>query len=145
MSRIYNPNAVGKRRKMLLRMLALALREWMAQTGAGQTARDLVAFLVLTLEEVAATVRETTAAWEKRGYWVKADRFRLEWEWTETLAARLRQALLAEDWDEISRATTTLFAHLRKVDLPRRHRLGRPWEGAWVRFLARERERADGG
>ena len=137
MSRVVHTNGVGKRRKMLLRALALALRELMTQTTMDHTTRDLAAFLVLTLEEVAATVRETTDAWEKRGYWVKADRFRLEWEWTEHLAARLREALLAGDWDEVSRVAAELFVRLGSVDLPKRHRLGRPWEGAWARFLER--------
>ncbi len=140
MSRVVNPNAVGKRRKTLMRALALALRELMTQTSPDQTTRDLAAFLVLTLEEVAATVRETTEAWEKRGYWVKADRFRLEWEWTERLAARLRQALQNEDWDEVSQVAAQLFVHLGSVDLPKRHRLGRPWEGAWEKLLQRESE-----
>ncbi len=138
MSRVINPNAVGKRRKMLLRALVLALRELMTQTSPDQTTRDLAAFLVLTLREVAATVRETTDAWEKRGYWLKADRFRLEWEWTETLAARLEEALRREDWEAVSQVAAELFVRLSQVDLPKRHRLGRPWEGAWAKWQAQQ-------
>lgn len=138
MSRVVNPNAVGKRRKMLLQALALALRELMTQTSPDQTTRDLAAFLVLTLEELAATIHETTEAWEKRGYWVKADRFRLEWEWAGRLAERLRQALLAEDWEEVSRVAAALFGHLGSVKLPKRQRPTRPWEGAWAKFVERE-------
>jgi len=137
-SRVINPNAVGKRRKMLLRALVLALRELMTQTSPDQTTRDLAAFLVLTLREVAATVRETTDAWEKRGYWLKADRFRLEWEWTETLAARLEEALRREDWEAVSQVAAELFVRLSQVDLPKRHRLGRPWEGAWAKWQAQQ-------
>lgn len=138
MSRVINPDAVGKRRKMLLRALALALRELMTQTSPDQTTRDLAAFLVLTLEELAATIHQTTDAWEKRGYWIKADRFRLEWEWAGRLAQRLRQALLAEDWDEVSQVAAALFGHLGSVKLPKRQRLGRPWEGAWAKFVEQE-------
>ena len=45
--------------------------------------RDLAAFIAISLEKIFETVETSVVAWEKKGYWVKADRFRLEWEWSK--------------------------------------------------------------
>ena len=42
---------------------------------------DLVAFIALALLEIDANIEKTVAPWEKRDYWVKADRFRMQWGW----------------------------------------------------------------
>ena len=90
MSRVINPNAPGKERNRLKRATALALRELMVESEPNEKTRDLVAFITLALEGISETVDVTTTAWEKRDYWIKADRFRLEWEW----AGRLDRAQL---------------------------------------------------
>ena len=71
------------------------------------------------------------AAWEKRGYWVKADRFRLDWEWSGRLGTSMRQAVLAEDWATVAGLSAQVGQKLAKVSVPVRHRLGTPWVGAW--------------
>ena len=44
--------------------------------------------MVLALEEIAVSIDVSVQAWEKRDYWVKADRFRMEWEWAGALGPR---------------------------------------------------------
>ncbi len=39
----------------------------------------------LALEEINSNIDKSVEAWEKRGYWVKADKFRLDWEWSGKL------------------------------------------------------------
>lgn len=134
MGRVVRQEALGTQRRKLMQALALALRELVTRTGVDAETRDLVAFVVLTLRAIAETVQETTAAWEKRGYWVKADRFRLEWAWSEQLARALDQALRAEDWGEITRLALALYPHVSEVKLPKRKRPQRPWEGAWAQW-----------
>jgi len=75
LSKIYSPESAGKDRTRLSKTIVLALRELMKQTEPDATTRDLTAFIVLALEEIAANIDGSVEAWEKRGYWVKADRF----------------------------------------------------------------------
>ena len=62
---------------------------------------------------------------------VKADRFRLDWEWSGRLGTSMRQAVLAEDWATVAGLSAQVGQKLAKVSVPVRHRLGTPWVGAW--------------
>ena len=131
MGRVINLEGVGKERKNLTRAVVLALRELMQQTKPDQTTRDLAAFISLALDEIYQTIDESVAAWEKRGYWLKADRFRLEWAWSETLSKNMRNAVLQDNWPQVAITAANVAQKLNTVALPQRHRLGTPWVGAW--------------
>ena len=135
MGRVINPEGVGKERNQLMRALAISLRELMQQAAPGAKTRDLAAFIVLLLENIAATIDRTVEPWEKRGYWVKADRFRLDWDWAERAAKQMRAAVLAEEYGEIALVAVSIGEKLGSVKLPQKHRLGTPWEGAWEKLL----------
>ena len=134
MSKIYSPESAGKDRARLSKTIVLALRELMKQTEPDTATRDLTAYIVLALEEIAANIDGSVEAWEKRGYWVKADRFRLEWEWAGSSAAKMRAALNEEDWGTIAVSAALIAQKLGKVTVPVRNRLGTPWVGACKRF-----------
>ncbi len=136
MSRVINTQSVGKERTQLVRSIVLALRELMRQTEADDQTRDLAAFISLALEEIYKTIDASVSAWEKRGYWVKADRFRMEWIWTETMSRNMRQAVLADDWPAVALTSAQVAEKLRDVDVPKRHQLGTPWVGAWKKMHA---------
>jgi hypothetical protein len=129
---------VGKERNQLMRALAISLRELMQQAAPGAKTRDLAAFIVMLLENIAATIDRTVEPWEKRGYWVKADRFRLDWDWAERAARQMRAAVLAEDYGEIALVAVSIGEKLSSVKLPQKHRLGTPWDGAWEKLLEGE-------
>ena len=93
MAKIYSPESAGKDRTRLSKTIVLALRELMKQTQPDTLTSDLTAYVVLALEEIAGNIDRSVEAWEKRGYWVKADKFRLEWEWAASSAAKMRRAL----------------------------------------------------
>ncbi len=131
MSRVYNPDSAGKERKLLTRSVVLALRELMKQGEANDTTYDLTAYISLSLAEIGRTIDTSVEAWEKRGYWVKADRFRLEWEWAEIYAQKLREALLVSDWAVVAATAAKTAQKFSKVTVPERNRLGTPWVGAW--------------
>ncbi|WP_299028331.1 hypothetical protein [uncultured Thermanaerothrix sp.] len=139
MSRVIQTDSVGKQRQTLVRALALAVRELMRQGTINAQTRDLVAFLVLAMEEIAQNIDETVKAWEKRGYWLKADRFRLDWEWTQVVSRRLRQALAEEDWEGIVPLVGEVASRVGHVQIPVRHRLGEPWRGAWEKLQSKPR------
>ena len=131
MSRVINPEGAGKERNRLSRAVILALRELMRQSEPNEQSRDLASFIALALLEIFETVDTSVIAWEKRGYWVKADRFRLDWEWTRQLGQKMAGAVLEDDWATIAVLSAQVAQKLMSVKVPVRHRLGTPWVGAW--------------
>lgn len=136
LSRVYNPESAGKDRTRLSKSIILALRELMKQTEPDLTTKDLAAFVVLALEEIHSNIDSSVEAWEKRGYWVKADKFRLEWEWSGTCSQAMKTALLAEDWATIALNAVKIGQKLNKIMIPEHHRLGAPWVGAWKKLCS---------
>jgi hypothetical protein len=134
MSRVINPDSAGKERTQLSKGIILAVRELARQADPGPESRDMAAFIALALAQIAAGIDISVAAWEKRGYWVKADRFRMDWMWAETCAAKMKTAVLADDWAGIAMTMTQVAAKLNKTNVPAGHRLGRPWVGAWKKL-----------
>ena len=134
MSRVINPNGVGKERTRLTRAIVLAIRELMKQTEPNNQTRDLAAFISIALQAVDETIDVSVTAWEKRGYWLKADRFRLEWDWTKLLSEKMQLALLTEDWPQVAALAVRIAEKLQNVKVPQRHRLGTPWAGAWEKL-----------
>jgi len=130
LAKIYSPDSAGKDRTRLSKTIVLALRELMKQTEPDTLTKDLTAYVVLALEEIARNIDGSVAAWEKRAYWVKADRFRLEWEWAGSSAAKLRLAIGEGDWGTVAITSALIAQKLSKVTVPEKHRLGTPWLGA---------------
>jgi hypothetical protein len=58
----------------------------MRQGAPDHETKDMVAFIILALKEISSGIDQSVAAWEKRGYWVKADKYRLEWQWAGAVA-----------------------------------------------------------
>jgi hypothetical protein len=136
MSRIIQTDSTGKQRGQLVRAAALALRELARQADDGTEARDLTAFVVVALRTISDGIDESVAAWEKRGYWVKADKFRMEWSWTSRLSDELGEALRKQDWAQVASTAMKVAAQLSDVRVAEKHRMGRPWVGAYERWLA---------
>ena len=103
----------------------------MRQSQPDDKSRDLAAFIALALLSISDTVESSVAAWEKKGYWVKADRYRMEWSWTERFGKQMKQAVVQEDWPMIAQVSVQVAQKLMSIEVPVRNRLGTPWEGAW--------------
>lgn len=131
LSRIIDPDSAGKKRNRRKREVVLALRELLQQTHINKISREFAAFIGLALAEIYATVDVSVSAWEKRGYWVKADKFRLEWEWADLLGNIMQQAVLNDDWEVIAITTARIAQKLMNVNVSVKNRLGKPWEGAF--------------
>lgn len=134
MTRIINLDGVGKQRKRLTREVVLAVRELVRQGEVTDETKDLAAFIAMNLQAIYETIDLTVAAWEKRDYWVKADRFRLEWAWSGKLAEQMREAIKNEDWQTVALTSAEAGQKLHKVQVPKRHRMGEPWHGAWAEY-----------
>lgn len=138
MGRIIKLDGAGKVRKQLLREIILAMRNLGMQKEISEQTRDLIALISINLELISKTIDESVTAWEKRGYWVKADKFRMEWSWCLPLSRTIKEALIEEDWPTVASTTARIAEKLKSIDLPNNHRLGHPWIGAWQRLQRRK-------
>jgi hypothetical protein len=131
MSRVINPDSAGKERTRLTKAIVISIRELAKQSDPGDKARDLAAFIALALLSIAEGIDVSVAAWEKRNYWVKADRFRMEWAWAGQMGEKMRTAVLNDDWASVAMLSAQLGQKLHKIKVSENHRMGRPWIGAW--------------
>jgi hypothetical protein len=137
LSRVINPDSAGKERTRLTKGIVLAIRELARQSDPGAEARDQAAFIALALSIIAGTIDVSVAAWEKRDYWVKADKFRMEWAWSGQYAEKMKLAILKDDWSSVAQVAAQTAHKLSKVTVAAGHHLGRPWEGAWQELKKR--------
>ena len=130
MTRIIKTSTPGKERNRLSKAIVITIREFMRQQEPSKAARDMITFIILALKQIAEGIDQSVAAWEKRGYWVKADKYRMEWRWTGEIAEKLTKAYAQEDWGEIPDHLITIMQNLDSVKVSDRHRMGKPWVGA---------------
>lgn len=138
MSRIINPESAGKERTQLSKAIVLAVRELATQADVTQETRDLAAFIALALQSISEGIDVSVAAWEKRGYWVKADRFRMEWLWTGQYADKLKTAVMGEDWGTVAMISAQIAQKFHKIEISKNHRLGKPWVGSYARLNGKQ-------
>ena len=118
-------------RNRLARSTVLAIRTLMQQGSPDEKSLDMAAYIVLALEKINETIDAAMVAWEKRDYWVKADQFRREWSWIEGSQARLKAAVLAQDWAQIATEAISVGQRFSNVKIAEKNRIGEPWIGAW--------------
>jgi hypothetical protein len=131
MSRVINPNAAGKERTRLTKAIVITIRELAKQSEPSDAARDMAAFIAGALKTIAEGIDVSVAAWEKRNYWVKADRFRMDWAWAGQLGEKMKTAVIEDDWASIAMLSAQIAQKLHKVKVSEKHRMGKPWVGAW--------------
>ena len=134
MSRLIKTGSAGKDRILLEKGVVLAIRELAMQSGMDATTRDLLAYIALSLKAIGETIDESVTAWEKRGYWVKADRYRMEWIWASNLGEEMKHAILREDWGNVVRMTAQVTQKMSKVKISTSNRLGCPWKGSFEKL-----------
>ena len=136
MSRVINPESAGKDRTRLSKAIVLAVRELAKQKDITEETKDLAAFIALALRTIADGIDVSVAAWEKRDYWVKADRFRMEWMWSGQFADKLKVAIFTNDWGTIAMLMPQIAQKFSKVMVSDNHRLGKPWVGAFKQLTS---------
>ena len=136
MSPIINPDSAGKERTRLTKAIVLAVRQLAKQSEVNQEAKDLAAFISIALRIISDGIDVSVAAWEKRDYWIKADKFRMEWMWTGQLADKMKVAIFTNDWGTVAMLSAQIAQKFNKIEVSDNHRLGRPWEDAFQKMLA---------
>jgi len=113
----------------------LAVRELAKQSKVTPEAKDQAAFIALALQFISEGIDASVAAWEKRDYWVKADKFRMEWQWAGQTAEKLKAAVLGDDWTAIAILLPFIAQKFNKVRVSENNRLGAPWVGAYRQLV----------
>jgi len=129
---VINPDSVGKERTRLTKGIVLCIRELAKQTAVTPEAKDLAAYIALALQSITDGIDVSVVAWEKRDYWVKADKFRMEWMWAGQSAEKMKAAVLEDDWAAVAALMPHIASRFNKVVVSDNHRLGKPWTGAYT-------------
>lgn len=139
MGRVINTNSPGKRRSHLMRTIAEILRRLSQHSGdVDDEVRDMVAMIVYCLREIDSSVIESIKAWEKRGYWKKADKFQLDWMWSGDMAKRVETLLRNDNWDAMPEIMMALFPHFSDIEVKTMTRKKSLWEGCYDELMAEE-------
>jgi hypothetical protein len=136
MSRVINPDSTGKQRTQLSKAIVLAVRELARQSDVTDQTRDLAAFIAIALQIISDGIDVSVTAWEKRDYWIKADKFRMEWAWAGQIAEKMRTSVLSEDWASVATLSAQIAQKLAKVQVSENHRLGKPWVGSFKQLAS---------
>lgn len=134
MSRVFRTEALSTTRKRILSHLGAASARLKEEDLDEAERRDILAFFLLALDELHRLVEQTATAWEKRDYWLKADRFRHEWRWVLDAREQLRRALSTGDWQTARSVVESLEGRFPR-GTGRGHK--RPWRGAWEGYKAK--------
>ena len=135
MSRIIATEGPGKIRSQHRRTIAEALRRLSMKQRMDDEVKDLVALIVLCLHRIADTNEQTTEAWEKRDYYLKADRFREEWRWVEPMADQLSAVIYEERWGQMPDVLVQLMPYFSDVTIKKMTRQPSLWQGAYEKFM----------
>ena len=131
MTRYINLEQAGKERIKAKKDIAYAMRELALQSDINGTVLDLISYIIITLNRIEETIDKTVVPWEKRGYWIKADKFRREWAWVSNIKQQLHVALVSEDWEKIQKLTIEIFSKVSDVKITKKQSLETPWVGSY--------------
>ncbi len=136
MSRIIHTENPTKIRNYNRRTIAEILRRLSQKTAVDDETRDMAAMLVFLLREIDAGVEQTAVAWEKRGYWMKAERFIRDWDWLKEAAANIEDVLRHDALDLLPELLADLFPRFADIQLKSMLRKPELWRDAYARLMA---------
>jgi hypothetical protein len=96
----------------------------------------MAALLVYLLREINEGVEQTVLAWEKRGYWMKAERFVRQWEWTAEFAANIEDVVRNAAWELLPELLADLFSRFADIEIKSMTRKPIIWQDAYQKLLA---------
>lgn len=135
MARVINTNSPGKRRNAHMRTVAEILRHLGQKTSIDDSSKDMVAAVIFSLRAIEATVEESAVAWEKRGYWKKADDFQQKWWWCSLSSISLEKLVRSDNWEQIPEAMVKLFPHFSDIKINRLTRDPKDWIGMYSKLM----------
>jgi len=135
-SRLINGTNPGTERNQLRRTVAEALRHLISKKQLDDESKDLVALIVYSLRGISEGVEQSARAWEKRDYFVKADKFRMDWAWAEKYANKLEIIMRGELWGDLPLALAELAAKFSDITITKFVRTDALWRGRFRQLMA---------
>jgi hypothetical protein len=135
MSRIIATDGPGKTRNRHRRTVAEAIRRLSRKAQLDDEAKDLAALIVFSLMAIADTIDRTTEAWEKRDYYMKAERFREKWRWLEPTTDELSGIIYEGKWQDLPILLAQLTPYFADIRVRKFTRTPSVWQGAYARFM----------
>ena len=135
MSRVINLESTGKKRSQLMRTCAEIIRRLSQKQEVDDEAKDMASTLVFCLRGIAEGIESSAQAWEKRDYWIKAERFRVKWAWPEASASNLEDIIYNQAWDLMPRFFAGLISEFSDIKIVKFTRKPITWQGAYQRLL----------
>ena len=135
MSRVINLESTGKKRNQLMRTCAEIIRHLSQKQSPDEEAVDMAATLVYCLRGIADGIESSARAWEKRDYWIKAERFLVKWLWVSEAAADLEDIIYNQAWDLLPRLLAELAARFSDIKIVKFTRKANTWAGAYQRLV----------
>ncbi|MSP12002.1 MAG: hypothetical protein EXR62_03475 [Chloroflexi bacterium] len=136
MGRVIAIEKTANTRNQLRRTIAETLNRLMAKRSLDDEVKDLAALIVFCLREILEGVDQSATAWEKRNYFLKADRFRMEWEWAAKAAADLERVVREERWQDLPPMLARLAPRFTDITINKLMRSSETWEGCYQRLKA---------
>lgn len=136
MSRVINIDNPTKRRNYNRRTIAELLRRLSQKPSIDKEAKDLASAIVLALQDISAGVNQTALAWEKRDYWMKAERFVRQWEWAAESAANIEDVIRNDAWDLLPELLADLFPRFADIQIKSMTRKADVWDGAYKQLVS---------
>lgn len=138
MGRVINTNSPTKIRNSNRRLIAEILTRMGQKQQFDDESKDMTAAVVYALRAIYETCMTAALAWEKRDYWIKAERFLSQWEWSNTIAANLEDVIREEAWDLLPQLMMELFPHFSDIEVKSLTKKPVEWQGAYQRLLQDE-------
>ncbi len=136
MSRTFKIDSPGKVRNQMMRTSAELLRRLSQKPSLDGETKDIAAMLMFCLREIAKGIDESSLAWEKRNYWLKAERFRQKWSWAERSAKELEDLIRSDAWDHLPVVLVGMLPHFASIKVTRFTRKPNLWKGAYARLMS---------
>jgi len=135
MGRVISVQAPGKIRNHHRRTVAEVLRRLSQKRELDDEAKDLAALIVFCLQSMSDTIDRAIEAWEKRDYWMKAERFREQWRWLDPMTDELSGVIYEGQWDQLPVVLAQLMPHFADVTVKKMTRKPSLWRGAYDKLM----------
>lgn len=135
MSRVVKLDGPGKHRSQIMRTAAEVLRRLTEKPELDEEAQDMAALLVYCFREIDSGIDESVTAWEKRDYWVKAERFRARWSWAGPASRELEKVVIGNSWDQLPLTLIKVLPHFEEIKISKYTRKPAIWRGAYHRLI----------
>jgi hypothetical protein len=136
MGRVIRVEAPTQVRHRHRRTIAEIMRRLMEKSTLDAESKDMAATLVFLLRDIQEGVEQSAKAWEKRDYWMKAERFLRDWEWTAEMAANIEDVIRHDALDLLPELLADLFPYFSDIQVKTMTRKPEEWRGNYARLMA---------